>query len=434
MTENDDTTIWTAEATWARAHPEFNAFGKSINDVAVIFLPKDAPLSMRSPADLLQWTQVKVIPNNVCEQFFDTGNVVESTLCAIGEHTGGCSGDSGSALVIKTKDGFKQIGVVSFGSEDCDTAKPSAYARIPDADVAVSDASEEQKQQEIQVSGGAAAAAAVLQVRRSSDSLRQAVVDFVKAHLLHVMGGTLHSQREDQAEVSRLLSNPSAKTRPLAILPPGLHVDTLCHALSLCAARQLLPTAGRPPPLSRSATTPGVPTQPHRPPPDSVDIALLRTLSEEEKGRRLIQAAEQGSLEELQALLAAGVNVGASDMNEWTPLHWAGIKGYEEMARRLRAAGADVGTRDKFQQTPLHLAAWGGSPAVVRLLAASSADPDARDVDGWTPLHSAAFNDETEAATALLEAGADRGAVDNNGKTPLDIARQYNQQHVIDVL
>ncbi|XP_049944416.1 collagenase-like [Schistocerca serialis cubense] len=130
MTENDDTTIWTAEAIWARAHPEFNAFGKSINDVAVIFLPKRAPLSMRSPPDLLQWTQVKVVPNNVCAQFYDTGNVVESTLCAIGEHTGGCSGDSGSALVIKTKDGFKQIGVVSFGSADCDTAKPSAYARV----------------------------------------------------------------------------------------------------------------------------------------------------------------------------------------------------------------------------------------------------------------------------------------------------------------
>ncbi|XP_049946864.1 mucin-17-like isoform X2 [Schistocerca serialis cubense] len=170
------------------------------------------------------------------------------------------------------------------------------------------------------------------------------------------------------------------------------------------------------------------------PPPDSVAIALLRTLSGEEKGRRLIQAAILGSMEELQALLAAGVNLGARDMNEWTPLHWAAGRGYEEMVRRLLAAGADVGARDKFQQTPLHLAAWAGRPAVVSLLSASSADPNARDVDGWTPLHSAAFNDETEAATALLEAGADKGAIDNNGRTPLDIARQYNQQQVIDVL
>ncbi|XP_049843254.1 chymotrypsin-like [Schistocerca gregaria] len=44
MMEHDDT-MWTTEAIWARAHPEFNAFGKSVNDVAVIFLPEDAPLS-----------------------------------------------------------------------------------------------------------------------------------------------------------------------------------------------------------------------------------------------------------------------------------------------------------------------------------------------------------------------------------------------------
>ncbi|XP_047101767.1 serine/threonine-protein phosphatase 6 regulatory ankyrin repeat subunit B-like isoform X2 [Schistocerca piceifrons] len=269
-----------------------------------------------------------------------------------------------------------------------------------------------------QVSGGPAAAAAVLQVRRSSDSLRQAVVDFVKAHLLHVMGGTLHSQREDRAEVSHLLSVPSAKTSSPAT----------ADSWTTPAAQPLSDHSWSP-----DAAAPTTPTH-HTPPPDSVDIALLRTLSEEEKGRRLIQASIQGSMQELQALLAAGVNLGARDMNERTPLHWAGIKGYEEMARRLLAAGADVGARDKFQQTPLHFAAWGGSAAVVRLLAASSADPDARDVDGWTPLHTAAFSDETEAATALLEAGADMGAVDNNGNTPLDIARQYNNQHVIDVL
>ncbi|XP_047101766.1 ankyrin-3-like isoform X1 [Schistocerca piceifrons] len=316
-----------------------------------------------------------------------------------------------------------------------------------------------------QVSGGPAAAAAVLQVRRSSDSLRQAVVDFVKAHLLHVMGGTLHSQREDRAEVSHLLSVPSAKTSSPATAdswttPAAQPLSD--HSWSPDAAAPTTPTHHTPPPdsvdiaLLRSLatadswTTPAAqphsdhswspdaaaPTMPthHTPPPDSVDIALLRTLSEEEKGRRLIQASIQGSMQELQALLAAGVNLGARDMNERTPLHWAGIKGYEEMARRLLAAGADVGARDKFQQTPLHFAAWGGSAAVVRLLAASSADPDARDVDGWTPLHTAAFSDETEAATALLEAGADMGAVDNNGNTPLDIARQYNNQHVIDVL
>ncbi|XP_049945370.1 receptor-interacting serine/threonine-protein kinase 4-like isoform X2 [Schistocerca serialis cubense] len=398
-----------------------------------------------------------------------------------------------------------------------------------------------------QLSVETAAAAAALAVRHSSDSLKQAAIKFIRAHLVQVIftpgwADAVRSQPQDMADVYRLLletpmetryadahreantgtplqtpSNTTAqRQRPTAtadgrttpatelhsnrgwtsvtaappttlhstLWPDGSTASTL-HTpastessvtpttqlqsnqgdLSRTSASAATPTAASPTPSTDSAaitllsspatadsrTTPS--TQPlsdhswsrdaaapttmsthDTPPPDSVAIALLRTLSGEEKGRRLIQAAILGSMEELQALLAAGANVGARDMNEWTPLHWAAGRGYEEMVRRLLVAGADVRARDKFQQTPLHLAAWGGRPAVVRLLSASSADPNARDVDGWTPLHSAAFNDETEAATALLEAGADRGAIDNNGRTPLDIARQYNQQQVIDVL
>ncbi|XP_049946866.1 cortactin-binding protein 2-like isoform X3 [Schistocerca serialis cubense] len=398
-----------------------------------------------------------------------------------------------------------------------------------------------------QLSVGTAAATAALAVRHSSDSLKQAAIKFIRAHLVQVIftpgwADALRSQPQDMADVYRLLletpmetryadahreantgtplqtpSNTTAQRQRLPATADGrttpateLHSNrgwtsvtaappTTLHStlwpdgstastlhtpasteISVAPTTQLQSNNGDHSQTSASATTPTVAsptlstdstaitllsspstavsrttpsTQPlsdhswsrdaaalttmsthDTPPPDSVAIALLRTLSGEEKGRRLIQAAILGSMEELQALLAAGVNLGARDMNEWTPLHWAAGRGYEEMVRRLLAAGADVGARDKFQQTPLHLAAWAGRPAVVSLLSASSADPNARDVDGWTPLHSAAFNDETEAATALLEAGADKGAIDNNGRTPLDIARQYNQQQVIDVL
>ncbi|XP_047101398.1 ankyrin repeat, PH and SEC7 domain containing protein secG-like [Schistocerca piceifrons] len=398
-----------------------------------------------------------------------------------------------------------------------------------------------------QLSVETAAATAALAVRHSSDSLKQAAIKFIRAHLVQVIftpgwADAVRSQPQDMADVYRLLletpmetryadahreantgtplqtpSNTTAQRQRLPATADGrttpateLHSNrgwtsvtaappTTLHStlwpdgstastlhtpasteISVAPATQLQSNNGDHSQTSASATTPTVAsptlstdstaitllsspstavsrttpsTQPlsdhswsrdaaalttmsthDTPLPDSVAIALLRTLSGEEKGRRLIQAAILGSMEELQALLAAGVNLGARDMNEWTPLHWAAGRGYEEMVRRLLAAGADVGARDKFQQTPLHLAAWAGRPAVVRLLSASSADPNARDVDGWTPLHSAAFNDETEAATALLEAGADKGAIDNNGRTPLDIARQYNQQQVIDVL
>ncbi|XP_049769697.1 ankyrin-3-like isoform X1 [Schistocerca cancellata] len=328
-----------------------------------------------------------------------------------------------------------------------------------------------------QLSVETAAATAALAVRHSSDSLKQAAIKFIRAHLVQVIftpgwGDALRSQPQHMADVYRLLlletpmetrppvtadgrttpatephSNHSDRgwTSVTAAPPTTLHstlryndgTASILHTLastesSVAPTTQLQSNHGD---LSRTSASAAMPTAASpTPSTDSAAITLLRTLSGDEKGRRLIQAAMQGSMEDLQALLAAGVNVEARGRNEWTPLHWAAGKGYEEMVRRLLAAGADVGARDRFQQTPLHLAAWGGRPAVVRLLSASSADPNARDVDGWTPLHSAAFRDKAEAATALLEAGADRGAIDNNGRTPLDIARQNNHQQVIDVL
>ncbi|XP_049796032.1 ankyrin repeat and SOCS box protein 8-like [Schistocerca nitens] len=153
------------------------------------------------------------------------------------------------------------------------------------------------------------------------------------------------------------------------------------------------------------------------------------TLSAAEKGRRLIKAANDATVQELQMLLAAGADVGATDGKKNTALHWAAWEGHVEAASCLVGAGAEVDAGNWVQNTPLHWAAWGGRPAVVRLLAASSADPNARNVDGDTPLHFAAEHGRTEEATALLDAGADSGARNHKGKTPVDRARQFNLQH-----
>ncbi|XP_047100837.1 ankyrin repeat domain-containing protein 39-like [Schistocerca piceifrons] len=114
----------------------------------------------------------------------------------------------------------------------------------------------------------------------------------------------------------------------------------------------------------------------HTPPPDDAAVSRFRSLSDAERGRRLIEAAMEGEVEEVRALLAAGADVGARD--------WAG-------------------------RTALHCAARSGHAAVVRLLLSAASDPNARDQWGQTPLHLAAYNGHTEAAAALLQAGADRG-------------------------
>ncbi|XP_049769444.1 speckle-type POZ protein-like [Schistocerca cancellata] len=189
-----------------------------------------------------------------------------------------------------------------------------------------------------------AAAAAVLAVRHSCSDLRRAAIEFIKNRTHEVMAtqgwtdAMLH-QPKDLVKVSRLLYDP--------------------------------------PPQSRS-------------------------LSAEERARRLVQAAVGGAVGELRALIAAGADVGArGDWRDFTALHWAAYRGDVEVVRLLLEAGAAV---------------------------------DARDGGGSRPLHWAALNGRAEVAAALLVAGADRGATTRGGRTALDIARQNNQRRLVEML
>ncbi|XP_046983127.1 protein roadkill-like [Schistocerca americana] len=188
-----------------------------------------------------------------------------------------------------------------------------------------------------------AAAAAVLAVRHSCSDLKHAALAFIKTCPFEVMAtqgwadAMLH-QPKDLIEVSRLLYDP--------------------------------------PPKSRS-------------------------LSAEERGWRLVQAAERGAVGQLRALIAAG---------------------------------ADVGARGGWGQTALHWAAYRGDVEAVWLLVGAGAAVDARDGGGCTPLHYAAANGHAEVVAALLDAGADRGATTGDGETALDIARQWNHRRLVEML
>ncbi|XP_049944338.1 ankyrin repeat domain-containing protein 65-like [Schistocerca serialis cubense] len=131
------------------------------------------------------------------------------------------------------------------------------------------------------------------------------------------------------------------------------------------------------------------------PPPQS------RSLSAEERGRKLVQAAEEGEVGELRALIAAGANVGTRGQWGWTALHWAADRGDAEAARLLVEAGAAV---------------------------------DARDVSGYTPLHYASVHGRAEVAAQLLDAGADRWATTGGGETALHLARRYKHRRLVKML
>ncbi|XP_049772655.1 uncharacterized protein LOC126159887 [Schistocerca cancellata] len=245
-----------------------------------------------------------------------------------------------------------------------------------------------------------AAAAATLAVRHSCSDLRQAAIEFIKTCPFEVMAtqgwaDAMRKQPEDLIEVSRLLYDPPPQTSAPVVTEPRTTTTgttTTTRTATTTTATATSASAPRQTPAAARPTTP---------PPDEATVSQMRSLSDEERGRRLRNAAEEGSVEEVRALLAAGADVGARGRGGWTALHWA--------ARR-------------------------GDAAVVRLLLSAASDPNARDLGGQTPLHLAALNGHAEAAAALLQAGADRGVRSNSGNTPLDYARRRHHQQLVEML
>ncbi|XP_047101016.1 poly [ADP-ribose] polymerase tankyrase-1-like [Schistocerca piceifrons] len=264
-----------------------------------------------------------------------------------------------------------------------------------------------------------AAAAAVLAVRHSCPSLTAAIVHFIRAHDYKAMAtqgwaDAVLEYPKDMVEVSRLLREPPAEA-------------------SAGRGSSSPSTATRP--LGDPGRSPAAAAR-HTPPPPDAAVSRLRSLSQQERGRRLIQAARQGAAEQLRELLAVGAGVGARESSiKRTALHVAARGGHVAAASCLVGAGAEVDARDSCEQwTPLHWAAYNGHAGVVRLLVGASADPNTRALWGRTPLHWAALWGHSEAAAELLLAGADRGAQDGNGRTPLDLARQNRKQELVDML
>ncbi len=81
----------------------------------------------------------------------------------------------------------------------------------------------------------------------------------------------------------------------------------------------------------------------------------------------LTWAASQGDLDEVRALIAAGVEPGTADYDGRTPLHLAAAEGQPEVVRYLLAAGAGPRPVDRWGGTPLSDAQAGGHTEIAAL-------------------------------------------------------------------
>jgi ankyrin repeat protein len=168
---------------------------------------------------------------------------------------------------------------------------------------------------------------------------------------------------------------------------------------------------------------------------------------------RIVLGLDKGTLDEHLRL-----HYDLREKRDWqgrTPLHWAAIRGNEEIIRTLLKFKTDPSAPDVDQITPLHLAANYSSVNCVNLLLDAGANPNAtshyhstplhfavrtrpmadnlralvqkngnleiRDKYGQTVLFFALINTCVDIVPVLLELGADIEAEDEVGMTPVQV-------------
>ncbi|XP_070238599.1 IQ motif and ankyrin repeat domain-containing protein 1 isoform X2 [Bos mutus] len=137
--------------------------------------------------------------------------------------------------------------------------------------------------------------------------------------------------------------------------------------------------------------------------------AERRRQEERLRGARLLEAAFDGNLGEIQAVLR--------EVDELLTREGVGCDA-AGTARRLQRRLALVDFEDSGGNTPLSEAAAGGQSLAIQLLAEQGASPNSKGAFGRTPLYRAAFGGHLEAVEVLLKLGADPRVYADDGSTP----------------
>ncbi|KAI5625524.1 chymotrypsin-like precursor, partial [Silurus asotus] len=78
---------------------------------------------------ILQQTALPILSLAQCQQYW--GNkIFDSMICAGASGVSSCQGDSGGPLVCESSGAWYQVGIVSWGTTNCNVRAPAVYARV----------------------------------------------------------------------------------------------------------------------------------------------------------------------------------------------------------------------------------------------------------------------------------------------------------------
>ena len=152
-------------------------------------------------------------------------------------------------------------------------------------------------------------------------------------------------------------------------------------------------------------------------------------------------AATEGKAEIIEALLKAGADPRAKDIEKMTPIHFActdgnieAVKLLFEHADKLQETYDMLEDRNREGETALHAAVEGGYLDIVKMCLEKGANVKSRRANLAHPLHIAAINGYVEIAKLLVDYRAKIEARNANHETPLHKAAAFNKFRMVEFL